>query len=133
PRAPYQREKLVDQDRDQNDIQDRNDRDRRDVRPDLRRRHATLTSKIELAFILMQPRQIPAGLWFAALSRSHASTNSSPSQSRRQFIPSLKSRRILHQSTFRIEHQRVSAIQNRHRRKRLQARGLAIQRSAALQ
>src|ERR1019366_7704104 len=46
---------LVDQDRDQHDIDDRDDRD---VQPNQRRRHATLTSEVDFAFILMQPRRI---------------------------------------------------------------------------
>ncbi len=70
---------------------------------------------------------------FAALGRGHAGTNPSPSQTGRQLIPGFESGRVFHQVALRIEHHSVSTIQNRQRRKRLQARGSAIQRAAALQ
>src|ERR1700690_4617890 len=57
------------------------------------------------------------------LARRHARPNPSPSQSRRNLISNLKASRILHELPLRIEQQRVSPIQNGHRRKRLQALG----------
>ena len=74
-----------------------------------------------------------ARFWFAALGPGDARTNPSPGQAGRQLIPGFESRRIFHQPAFRIEHQSVSAIQNRNRRKRFQACGPAIQRAVALQ
>ncbi len=58
PRPTHQHQELVDQDRDQNNVQNRNGRDHRDVGPYQPRHHATLTSIVkseaESDFILMQ-------------------------------------------------------------------------------
>jgi hypothetical protein len=74
-----------------------------------------------------------AGSWFAALTGRYAGANSSPSQARRQFISSFKSRRIFHQLAFRVEYQRVSPIQNCHWGERLEAGSATIESRAALQ